>query len=93
SCVGVGCIIGTGYFLGSSTVTEKAGYLILVAYSLAAIGTWIVYEALSNLTAKHPTKGSFRTYAKQAFGPWAGFSNGWVYWSSEMLIMGSQLTA
>ncbi|MFP3490404.1 amino acid permease, partial [Staphylococcus sp. SIMBA_130] len=28
-----------------------------------------------------------------AFGPWAGFSNGWVYWSSEMLIMGSQLTA
>ncbi|PFG02726.1 amino acid permease [Bacillus sp. es.036] len=93
SCVGVGCIIGTGYFLGSSIVIEKAGYLILVAYSLAAIGTWIVYEALSNLTAKHPTKGSFRTYAKQAFGAWAGFSNGWVYWSSEMLIMGSQLTA
>ncbi|QHA90176.1 amino acid permease [Bacillus sp. N1-1] len=93
SFVGVGCIIGTGYFLGSSIVIDKAGYLILVAYSLAAIGTWIVYEALSNLTAKHPTKGSFRTYAKQAFGAWAGFSNGWVYWSSEMLIMGSQLTA
>ncbi|WP_226659988.1 amino acid permease [Pseudalkalibacillus hwajinpoensis] len=93
SFIGVGCIIGTGYFLGSSITIEKAGYFVLFAYSLAAIGTWIVYEALAKLTAEHPEKGSFRTYAKQAFGPWAGFSNGWVYWSSEMLIMGSQLTA
>lgn len=93
SFIGVGCIIGTGYFLGSSITIEKAGYLVLIAYSLAAIGTWIVYEALAKLTAEHPEKGSFRTYAKHAFGPWAGFSNGWVYWSSEMLIMGSQLTA
>ncbi len=30
---------------------------------------------------------------KKAYGRWAGFSSGWVYWSSEMLIMGSQLTA
>ncbi|MCA0173803.1 amino acid permease [Bacillus sp. RAR_GA_16] len=93
SFIGVGCIIGTGYFLGSSITIEKAGYLVLIAYSLAAIGTWIVYEALAKLTAEHPEKGSFRTYAKHAFGPWAGFTNGWVYWSSEMLIMGSQLTA
>ena len=93
SFIGVGCIIGTGYFLGSSITIEKAGYLVLFAYFLAAIGTWIVYDSLAKLTAHHPEKGSFRTYAKQAFGPWAGFSNGWVYWSSEMLIMGSQLTA
>ncbi|MBN8211006.1 amino acid permease [Bacillus sp. NTK071] len=93
SFIGVGCVIGTGYFLGSSIAIQKAGFAVLVAYLAAAIGTWLVYEALANLTAHHPEKGSFRTYAKQAFGPWAGFSNGWVYWSSEMLIMGSQLTA
>ena len=93
SFIGVGCVIGTGYFLGSSIAIEKAGFSVLLAYLTAAIGTWVVYEALAKLTAHHPEKGSFRTYAKQAFGPWAGFSNGWVYWSSEMLIMGSQLTA
>ncbi|MGA9286829.1 MAG: amino acid permease [Anaerobacillus sp.] len=93
SFIGVGCVIGTGYFLGSSIAIEKAGFSVLLAYLTAAIGTWIVYEALANLTAHHPEKGSFRTYAKQAYGPWAGFSNGWVYWTSEMLIMGSQLTA
>lgn len=93
SLFGVGCIIGTGYFLGSSIAIQKAGPSVLLVYLLAGIGTWLVFQALATLTANHPEKGSFRTYAKQAFGPWAGFSNGWVYWSSEMLIMGSQLTA
>ncbi|MGI8315608.1 amino acid permease [Halobacillus mangrovi] len=93
SFIGVGCIIGTGYFLGSSIAIQKAGSSVLLAYLFAGLGTWIVFESLAKLTAHHPEKGSFRTYAKQAYGNWAGFSNGWVYWSSEMLIMGSQLTA
>ncbi|WP_270182863.1 amino acid permease [Alkalihalobacillus sp. CinArs1] len=93
SLIGVGCIIGTGYFLGSSIAIQKADNAILIAYAIAGLGTWFVFQALAKLTAHHPVKGSFRTYAKHAFGDWAGFSNGWVYWSSEMLIMGSQLTA
>ncbi|WP_079527436.1 amino acid permease [Halobacillus hunanensis] len=93
SLIGVGCIIGTGFFLGSSLAIRNAGPAVLVAFILAAIGTYIVFQALAKLTAAHPEKGSFRSYAKKAFGRWAGFSNGWVYWSSELLIMGSQLTA
>lgn len=45
------------------------------------------------MTANHPEKGSFRSYAKKVFGSWAGFGSGWIYWFSELLIMGSQLTA
>ncbi len=93
SFIGIGCIIGTGFFLGSSIAIEKAGPAVLLVYFTAGAGTYIVFRSLANLTAHHPEKGSFRTYASQAFGSWAGFSNGWVYWSSEMLIMGSQLTA
>ncbi|GGD07199.1 putative transporter YcgH [Pontibacillus salipaludis] len=93
SLIGVGCIIGTGYFLGASISIQKAGWSVLLAYLLAGMATYIVFQSLAKLTAHHPEKGSFRTYAKQAYGNWAGFSNGWVYWSSEMLIMGSQLTA
>lgn len=54
---------------------------------------FFVFEQLAKLSAKHPEKGSFCAYARNAFGKWAGFSNGWLYWSSEMLITGSQLTA
>ncbi|MGJ7921103.1 amino acid permease [Neobacillus sp. LXY-4] len=93
SLIGVGCIIGTGYFLGSGLGIRMTGPSMLIAFILAAIGTYVVFDSLSKMYAKDPQKGSFRSYAKKAFGRWAGFSSGWVYWFSEMLIMGSQLTA
>lgn len=93
SLIGVGCIIGTGYFLGSSIAIKAAGPSVLIAFLLAGVCTFIVFEALAKMSAQDPQKGSFRSYAKKAYGRWAGFSSGWVYWSSEMLIMGSQLTA
>ncbi|MFD2672658.1 amino acid permease [Marinicrinis sediminis] len=91
--LGIGCTIGTGYFLAPAIAIQKAGPSVLLAFVLAAVGTYFVYDALAAMTAAHPEKGSFRSYAKHAYGRWAGFSNGWVYWASEMLITGSQLTA
>ncbi|MGR3205205.1 amino acid permease [Bacillus glycinifermentans] len=93
SMIGVGCTIGTGFFLGSSIAIKKSGFSVLAAFLLAALGTFLVFQQLAKLTADHPVEGSFCSYAREAFGDWAGFSNGWVYWSSEMLIIGSQLTA
>lgn len=51
------------------------------------------FVMLARMTAEDPIEGYFRSYAKKAYGRWAGFSSGWVYWSAELLIMGSQLTA
>ncbi len=93
SLLGVGCTLGTGFFLGTSMAIAKSGPAVLIPFILAAIGTYIVYDALVHMSVANPDKGSFRTYAKQAFGNWAGFSNGWVYLISELLIMGSQLMA
>ena len=93
SLIGVGCIIGTGYFVGSGIGITMTGASILISFILAGTGTYIVFEALAKMSAKDPQKGSFRSYAKKAYGRWAGFSSGWVYWFSEMLITGSQLTA
>jgi L-asparagine transporter-like permease len=93
SLLGVACTIGTGFFLGSHIAIEIGGPAVLLAYLLAAFGTYIVFDKLAQMTAEDPMEGSFRSYAKKAYGRWAGFSSGWVYWSSELLIMGSQLTA
>ncbi|MBY0121330.1 amino acid permease [Bacillus sp. S/N-304-OC-R1] len=93
SLIGVGCIIGTGYFVGSGIGVRMTGPSIIIAFLLAALGTYIVFDALGKMAAKDPQKGAFRSYAKKAYGRWAGFSSGWVYWFSEMLISGSQLTA
>ncbi|MBM7096126.1 amino acid permease [Bacillus sp. H-16] len=91
--LGVAATIGTGFFLGSTIAIQMAGPSAVFAYIIAAIGTYFVYEALAKMTIDDPQTGSFRTYASKAFGHWAGFTSGWVYWGSEILIMGSQLTA
>lgn len=93
SLIGVGCIIGTGFFLASSIAIQMTGPSVILAFTIAACATYIVFEALAKMSANDPQKGSFRTYAKKAYGRWAGFSSGWVYWCSEILIIGSQLTA
>ena len=93
SLIGVGCIIGTGFFLASSIAIKMTGPSVILAFIMAASATYIVFEALAKMSANDPQKGSFRTYAKKAYGRWAGFSSGWVYWCSEILIVGSQLTA
>ncbi|WP_349409839.1 amino acid permease [Pseudalkalibacillus sp. SCS-8] len=93
SLIGIGCIIGTGFFLGSSIAIQKSGPAVILAFLAAAVGTYIVFDAMARMTVEYPEKGSFRTFAKKAFGSAAGFGTGWVFWTSEMLIMGSQLTA
>ncbi|NQX49270.1 amino acid permease [Paenibacillus tritici] len=93
SLLGIAGTIGTGYFLGSGLAISIGGPAVLLVYLLAAVGTYVVFDALARMTAEHPEQGSFRSYAQKAFGSWAGFGSGWLYWFSELLIMGSQLTA
>ncbi|RSL34071.1 amino acid permease [Salibacterium salarium] len=93
SLLGTGCIIGTGFFLASSLAISLTGPAVIIAFLLASFGTYSVYHFLARLMTDDPQKGSFHTYARKAYGRWAGFSSGWVYWGSEMLIMGSQMTA
>ncbi|WP_166238434.1 amino acid permease [Paenibacillus turpanensis] len=91
--LGLGFTTGTGFFLGSSLAIEQSGFSVLILFLVAAIGTYFVYNSLASMIAQHAEKGSFRAYSTNAFGRWAGFSHGWIYWLSEILILGSQLTA
>ncbi|MEK8126797.1 amino acid permease [Paenibacillus filicis] len=93
SLLGVACTIGTGYFLGAGIGLTIGGPAFLVAFLLAAAGTYCVFDALARMTVADPQQGSFRSYAKLAFGRWAGFGSGWVYCCSELMMMGSQMTA
>jgi L-asparagine transporter-like permease len=90
---GLGTTTGTGFLLGSALAIERSGFSVIINFFFAAAGTYFVFNALAKMIAHESVKGSFRTYSKMAFGRWAGFSHGWVYWSSEILIVGSQLTA
>ncbi len=83
SLLGIAGTIGTGYFLGSGLAISMGGLGVLLAYILAAVGTYVVFDALARMTAEHPEQGSFRSYAKIAFGDWAGFGGAAGYTGSQ----------
>lgn len=74
SLIGIGCTIGTGYFLGSGIGVKITGPAIVFSFLLAAIGTYVVYHFLAMMTTEDPQEGSFCYYAGKAFGRWGGFS-------------------
>ncbi|UOQ49076.1 amino acid permease [Gracilibacillus caseinilyticus] len=88
---GLGCTIGTGFFLGSGIGLQLTGPSIVFSFLIATACTYIVFHCLASMSAADPQAGSFCYYAEKAFGKWAGFSCGWNYWISSILIMGSQL--
>lgn len=45
------------------------------------------------MTVADPEPGSFRTYAKKAFGNSMGFVSGWMYWLSGVFIISSEAVA
>lgn len=89
----LGTVIGGSFFLGSSVAIEAAGPSIIISYILGGALVYIILFAFSELTVANPDSGSFRTFAAQAFGPAAGFTVGWVYWTGMVLAMSSEATA
>jgi L-asparagine transporter-like permease len=93
SLIGIGSIIGAGFFLGTSLSIKTAGPSILLNYLIAGLTAFFVFSAIAEMTVADPQPGSFRTYAKKAFGNSMGFVSGWVYWLAGIFIMSSEAVA
>jgi len=89
----LGTVIGGSFFLGSSVAIQAAGPSILISYILGGILVYFILFALSEMTVANPDSGSFRSFAKDAFGPGVGFVVGWVYWTGMVFAMSSEATA
>ncbi|WP_165241879.1 amino acid permease [Corynebacterium lizhenjunii] len=90
--MGLGSAVGAGLFLGVGVGIQAAGTSILLAYALAGVIIALVMAMLGELAAARPSLGSFSTYAGQAFGNWAHFTLGWLYWFMLIMVMGSEIT-
>lgn len=90
--MGLGSAIGAGLFLGTGVGISAAGPAVLLAYLIAGAITVCIMQMLAELVAARPSSGAFSTYAEQAFGPWAGFTIGWLYWFMMVMIMAVEIT-
>ena len=90
--MGLGSAIGAGLFLATGTGIRTAGPAILVSYALAGVLVALVMRMLAEMAAALPSSGSFSTYAEEGIGRWAGFTLGWVYWFTLIMVLGVELT-
>ncbi len=91
--IAIGGAIGTGLFLGSSLAIHFAGPSVLLSYSIAAVISLLLMGCLAEMTAVHPTPGSFGAYAEYYIHPLAGFLVRYAYWSCIVLAVGAEVTA
>ncbi|AFS79639.1 hypothetical protein Curi_c26440 [Gottschalkia acidurici 9a] len=89
----LGTVVGGSFFLGSSVSIRSAGPAVIISYILGGILVYFVLSALLELTLSDTDPGSFRTFARKAFGSGAGFIVGWVYWTGIVLAMSSEAMA
>ncbi|MFF7562371.1 amino acid permease [Streptomyces pseudovenezuelae] len=80
SMIALGGVIGAGLFVGSGAGIAAAGPSIVLAYTLSGLLVMLVMRMLGEMSAAHPSSGSFSAHAERAFGPWAGFTVGWSFW-------------
>ncbi|AQQ14951.1 GABA permease [Corynebacterium glaucum] len=90
--MGLGTAVGAGLFLGVGVGIRAAGPAILIAYVIAGAIVISVMRMLGEMAAARPSSGSFATYGRQAFGHWAGFLLGWIYWFLLIMACGAEIT-
>ncbi|MFG2308625.1 amino acid permease [Streptomyces sp. NPDC048566] len=80
SMIALGGVIGAGLFVGSGAGIAAAGPSIVIAYAASGLLVMLVMRMLGEMSAAHPSSGSFSAHAERAIGPWAGFTAGWAFW-------------
>ncbi|GAA1474236.1 amino acid permease [Corynebacterium felinum] len=90
--MGLGSAIGAGLFLGTGVGIQAAGPAVIFGYIFAGAIVVLFMQMLGEMAAARPSSGAFSVYAEQAFGHWAGFTSGWLYWFMLTMVMGAEMT-
>ena len=91
--MGLGSAVGAGLFLGVGLGIQISGTSVLISYAVAGALIALVMWMLGEMAAARPSLGSFSTYAGQAYGHWARFTMGWIFWFMLIMVMGAEITS
>lgn len=91
--ISLGGVIGSGYFLGTGYVLEKAGPAAILAYILGGVIVLCVMLCLAELAVEKPISGSFVTYARENISSTWACGVGWAYWITWVAYVPSEMIA
>jgi L-asparagine transporter-like permease len=80
-------------FLGISVAIKLTGPSVIIVFLIAGLISYIAFTSLAEMKINDPETGTFRDYARKAFGDNIGFLSGWMFWIAGVLIMSSEVTA
>ena len=91
--ISLGGVIGAGLFVGSGAVMNQTGPAAILSYLAAGLLVVLVMRMLGEMAVANPRVGSFMEYCREALGPWAGFSVGWLYWYFWAIVLAVEAVA
>ncbi len=83
----VGAIIGADIYVASSFGAGYLGPFSLVVWVIAGVIAIILALCFAQCAALFPRVGGPYAYAKEAWGPFAGFTVGWSLWLAEWISL------
>jgi GABA permease len=88
SMIAIGGVIGAGLFVGSSALLHSSGPAAFLSYAITGLMIVLVMRMLGEMALSNSSGGSFAGYARKAFGGYAGFTTGWLYWFFWVVVVG-----
>ena len=84
-CLGINSVVGAGIFLLPGQLCSLAGDAALWVFPLCGVLCFIISLCFAEMGGMYNKTGGAYLYAREAFGPFAGFLVGWMMWLSSII--------
>mgnify|MGYP000860134306 CR=1 FL=1 len=91
--IGIGGMVGSGFFLGTALAIKQAGPSVILAFILGGFIMSQVLGAMTSISINRPVTGSFRVYTEEFLGKFTGYLLGWIIYVSGILGIASEAIA
>lgn len=85
TCIGINAIVGSSIFLFPGKLAGLLGPASIVSFALTGILLLSVGLCFAEAAGRFDRAGGPYLYAREAFGPAAGFAIGWMCWVTAVL--------